>query len=807
MSTFYYREHKRQRIQLAKEPFAGGGEAELYQVIAPQGKNWAAKIYHPKKRTPARANKMAYLKQHSPYTLKNANTWIIDTLQDKKGNFVGILMPFQRGQKLEVLCGHKLPRSLAESWQVLALGQPFAREGRLRLGLQLAAEVARLHDSQHYILVDLKPDNVLVWAYRELALVDLDSVAVVEQGNVRFAASVATPEYAPPEYHQEHPALFPSWDNFSLAVMLYKLLFGIHPFAATAKAPYEQANNLGQKIEAGLFVHSPSKASFLTVVPPPHQHFYTLPKALQALFVQCFEAGHKHPEQRPKASAWCWALLESLGDTKLMATFREQLADGWERPRQPLLLPSSLLQVQQAQKEQWGVSIQPSLLPSTVIYNKAQVLLKKIEAARTTWKTPSNLFLGIAVWLLLMTLTVSDYNPAVIAWILFLLGAIVINRGLDFRQKKRKEELKQLLKGYKNANAKADVEGAALAQTWEIWKAKQEPLVASQLAKIQGVIQEKDPLVEQLIQARALAYRQVGAAYQEKLIPLKLPETWLSRPLAGILNLLQRRQKEQEKAVANALGNAEEQAQHQAALDKAKEQLQALEQQLLDEARVLFDWEAFFDEAATGLPWQSEQWLALMKEQEVPNLLAIEQLDWTEEGHLKIWTLTHTFVLDKAAYVQLELLYETYRLYEEPLAFARQEQLNLAPDFLRARFSALQARYQNELKNLQQRHQERQQNIQVPHQQALVFTKWQVEQLEELIEERQLALSQVEEEYLQQYLPIQEEVAQLLQQRLAILTQFNKSSMVHWEQLQEENYLIEVHQLLKKQARAIKQLL
>ena len=807
MSTYYFCHSNKKTITLAESPFAGGGEGELYHVVQPHSKSWVAKIYHPSKRSAQKASKMLYLKQHPPFGSEKQGAWIIEVLEDRKGNFVGVLMPFQGGKKLEMLCGLQLPKKVRKSWQPLAFGQPYALEARFHLGLQLAAAVAQLHESQQYILVDLKPDNVLVQAYRQLSLVDLDSVAVVQQGNLQFPASVATPEYAPPEYHQDSPALFPSWDNFSLAVILYKLFCGIHPYAATAGKPYEQANSLGDKVKHGLFVHSPSKRPFFKVIPPPHAHFEQLPSSLQQLFVQCFEQGHQQPHTRPKASAWCWALLEVLGKDKLTQEFRELLSDGWESPRQALSLPSTLL-YQQKQREIWGPLTPPAPVAVIKEYKEGKALLKQLEEESDSWKNPTYLFMGVAVVCLITIVALVEYYTPQAQLVVFGLVMYLARKIYVFyKNSQQKRALKKELQQYHQQAYQAQEGWQWQQQVWEEWRAVQKKQVQTALDNLEALIKEKDQEVEALKQQCQKAYQGVLEDYQKNLQPLSLPPEWQEYAWNTIVQLLEQQQQQQEQAITTALGNPAAQQAYQVAVKKAEEQLQQLEQQLLDEAKVLFNWEAFFDKEESGLPWKDKALLHRFQEEQVPHLLALEQISWTATGNLQVQTAQQTFVLEKQLYQQLEIFYEAYQWYAAPLEFASTHQLDTAPAFLRARFKVLQVDYHQQLQTLKEEYRAHQDRLQAPHQQALILTKWQLEQLQGMLAERQAALLEVEQNYQQLYLPIYQATQELLQARLTILTEYKENSMAYWEQLEGENSLIETSKLLKKQEKVIQNLL
>ena len=299
-----------QALDLEAKPFASGGEGELYHVLSPV--TWTsavAKLFYPQKRDAQKLAKLRHLIAHPPAEAEALGlVWPQALLQDEQGGFLGYLMPKSGGQPLEVLCSLRLPRHLSALWSPYAFGHPESASRRLRLAYGLARALRCLQAQGSYVFADLKPDNILVEPDGRLSLVDLDSVEVQAQGRVLFPANVVTPEYSPPEYYRGlqpgQQTLSPSWDNFSLAVLLYRLLLGIHPFAASAAAPYEHLNTLGEKIEVGLFVHNQAWTSRLAVVPPPHGRFADLERSLQQLFLRAFVEGQDQPELRPWAKAW-----------------------------------------------------------------------------------------------------------------------------------------------------------------------------------------------------------------------------------------------------------------------------------------------------------------------------------------------------------------------------------------------------------------------------------------------------------------------------------------------------------------------
>ncbi len=301
-------------IQIEDKPFAAGGEGELYHIISPaKYRSSVAKIYFPEKRTIKQAKKIQYLIQNPPelalHEGHQAVVWLQDSVYEND-TFLGFIMPFAKGAKLEILCSNRIPKSYINSWKRFSLKQSASRDLRLKICFNIATAVYQIHKTQKYVLVDLKPENVIIQPNGLVSIVDIDSVQVVENGRLVYPARVATPEFSPPEYYGEakpgKTIIFETWDRFSLAVIFYKMLFGIHPYAGSSLPPLDKHVSLQDKIEHGLFVHSPAKKQSFKVIPPPHQAFYDLPVHLQNLFIRCFDYGHTNLYERPTANEWCW---------------------------------------------------------------------------------------------------------------------------------------------------------------------------------------------------------------------------------------------------------------------------------------------------------------------------------------------------------------------------------------------------------------------------------------------------------------------------------------------------------------------
>lgn len=313
----FYTKHSKEKIKISDKPFASGGEGAIYAIASPRSySHLVAKIYYPEKRTEEREAKMQYLMQHPPITFHKGKAPSIGWVQDliyKDKRFIGILLIKIEGKKLTKLTLFKLPRRADKAWQRFSFKDPAALKLRLRTCFNLAVVIHQIHESGQYVLVDLKPDNILMQANGLLAVVDMDSVEVIKDGKAIFSAPVATPEYTPPEhYSAPRTTIEETWDHFSLGVIFYQLLLGLHPFAASCHAPYDNLVSIHDKIENDLYVHHTEKKAFFNVIPPPHQQFYKMPVEIQELFQNCFEQGAHEPFLRPTPADWCNTLADLL---------------------------------------------------------------------------------------------------------------------------------------------------------------------------------------------------------------------------------------------------------------------------------------------------------------------------------------------------------------------------------------------------------------------------------------------------------------------------------------------------------------
>lgn len=182
----------------------------------------------------------------------------------------------------------------------------------------------------------MKPDNILISPKGEITICDIDSIQILDKntGHLLFPSLVNTPDYSPPDTprkvvlnsqglnasaQQTGHQFNETWDRFSLGVIIYQLLFLVHPFACTAKDNSLTATC--QKIKHGLYVHG-TKRHEIDVYKPWHDNVSKFPIEIQNFFFNTFDPskGLSNPRLRISAEKWGKTIYKLLMASKSTAS-------------------------------------------------------------------------------------------------------------------------------------------------------------------------------------------------------------------------------------------------------------------------------------------------------------------------------------------------------------------------------------------------------------------------------------------------------------------------------------------------------
>lgn len=344
---------KKQTIDIESTPFSKGGEGGVYRITNTRyTQKYCAKVYHCN--TPQDRAKLVNIERKIHYMLTNQPdevegnnwklSWPVALLFDAQGQFVGFIMPlaYPKSIKLtEIMGSPDAPSPRRKSiwkhwamhdWDRFSLRQPHGLTSRLKVVVSICFPIYKVHAQGSYVFVDMKPDNILISPKGEITICDIDSIQILDKntGHLLFPSLVRTPDYSPPDTprkialnsqglnastQQTMYQFNETWDRFSLGVIIYQLLFLVHPFACTAKDNSLTATC--EKIQHGLYVHG-TKRFEIDVYKPWHDNLLNCPKEIQQFFFNTFDPskGLSNPRLRISAEKWGKTIYQLLMSSK-----------------------------------------------------------------------------------------------------------------------------------------------------------------------------------------------------------------------------------------------------------------------------------------------------------------------------------------------------------------------------------------------------------------------------------------------------------------------------------------------------------
>ncbi len=295
MSLTYRCQLQNRLITLTQE-MADSGEAKVWHT---NFNGYLAKIYHnPHNERVDKLQLMVRNRPSDPNVHLNhiSFAWPYSILEDKQGKVVGFLMPEVVGSEtLLKLCTPIMRRKykLETNWYFLHV-----------VARNIAAIIQAIH-LKGYVLGDIKLENILVNNRALPTIIDTDSFQVSDpySGKI-YRCLVGSEGFTPAELIGVNIADVDQTevhDRFRLGVVIYYLLFSGPPFRGLWQGGGDSLEQ-SELIRRGLWPFSGDKllVPSNTTIPLNILH-----PDLHALFLRCFNEGHKFPHRRPTAKEWC----------------------------------------------------------------------------------------------------------------------------------------------------------------------------------------------------------------------------------------------------------------------------------------------------------------------------------------------------------------------------------------------------------------------------------------------------------------------------------------------------------------------
>jgi serine/threonine protein kinase len=290
-------------------PIAGGGEGYIFEIIGE--KDYVVKIYHEKKRTSVRMQKiLAMLKSPPEERAKKNFLWPIDIVFENK-KFAGFVMPrLENKRKLNEIYLHESRKGVP--WKLY-----------IAIAKNLSVAIDSVHQTGH-ICGDLNPNNIFVNPDNGIiTLIDTDSYHIKDRNDGRiYRCEVAMAEFVPKELQGLHfgsaplPTFTKETDYFSLSLLIFSLLMnGSHPFACSVSLSVSSSTSFQpiDNITKGIFPFMMQNTKGIGI-PKYAPSIDILGDGMKQLFYRAFIDGHINCKKRPGPREWFFELnkLEKL---------------------------------------------------------------------------------------------------------------------------------------------------------------------------------------------------------------------------------------------------------------------------------------------------------------------------------------------------------------------------------------------------------------------------------------------------------------------------------------------------------------
>ena len=279
-----------------------GGEGAVFLVEGDDGS--VMKIWHPG-RTPQDADAKLRHLLRNPVEPDLGATWQITWPQRmvmENGVIAGYTMPLlDPSASWEPIVEYYNRRAAQNTEQ--EQGRELRIDDRVRMATNLALGFRAVH-AAGYVIGDVNEKNVEVNRQNDIAMVDCDSYGFTDTATGRtFSNRMGRPEFQAPEAQGDYNNRTREQDLFGLAVVIFHLLTGYHPYTVTNQPDHPQP---GERISNWLFAPA---GRGVTAPDPYNATWNALTDQQKELFLRCFDRAHQG-EPRPTPEEWVEALME-----------------------------------------------------------------------------------------------------------------------------------------------------------------------------------------------------------------------------------------------------------------------------------------------------------------------------------------------------------------------------------------------------------------------------------------------------------------------------------------------------------------
>ena len=200
-----------------------GGQAYVYKILTKGYEEYCFKKYIKEDTARSCYSRIVYMIENPPQNFIGSSNfricWPTALAYDSQKKFIGYIMPlaFPNSRDLKIIEVYN-PKPISQQakykkypdwFDKFELDTKTGLKNRMKMLCNWAIAIYSLHKTNKYVIVDLKPENVMATSSGKISIVDTDSFQISENGRLLFPGAAYTPAYFPPEGKDIHKSQSP----------------------------------------------------------------------------------------------------------------------------------------------------------------------------------------------------------------------------------------------------------------------------------------------------------------------------------------------------------------------------------------------------------------------------------------------------------------------------------------------------------------------------------------------------------------------------------------------------------------------
>ena len=302
-----------EELEMDSMPFSSTYECEFFKVVSSNYKGYCVKVFLNEFRNDQKAiDKQKALCNYSGHGLTSDNSviycWPHDIVYHGQ-DIIGTLNPELPSGSIsfQEVCNERLKKNVSEEFMSkYDRDNSLSFSNRINICNHFCKALKHIENDNSISIIDLHPKNIYVTNNDTIFLDIFSNVQFTPKPSIMHHGKVTQTKYLPPESKSldiNKNIVSGTWDRFSIAVIIYEILIGSHPFSIQNTGINSNVTTIDESISKGLYKNG-SNSKYIDLEKNEEERFNLLSNSIKLLFNGAFEIGLNSAHLRPLPSHW-----------------------------------------------------------------------------------------------------------------------------------------------------------------------------------------------------------------------------------------------------------------------------------------------------------------------------------------------------------------------------------------------------------------------------------------------------------------------------------------------------------------------